>query len=470
MNTGNQIIDLIKNRWKNGLGVERDLEALIADRDISKAMNLFQNRDDEALKAFREYRPEYHRIMSRPDKKRKGRDDYIVQKLPRARQRNINLIAQFFLLNNPIKWTCENTDEASIEAFNAFTEFLKEIRFDVYMRHSKLTAGAETECAKLYHIYRDEETGESRVKIVMLAHSDNYTIRPLFDRYGNLLAFGYGYRLKKGDEVVEHFDIQTPKKIYRCRKEKIGWSVRDVPNVTGKINVIYYRQEKEWEGAQWRIERDEMLDSRNADVNEYYGDPIAKASADVLESMTDPESVGKMIRLQGKESLFEYVPLPGDSPTKEAEKSVLTDSILMDTLTPNFHWKDMAGLGTLSGEALRRALVLGYIKRNLNIDTYKELVDREKNLILAIMTKVTHIELRNSLKNLKIDFEFSEPFDEDARSRWASVGHAYTDGIISLETAVRMLGLAGQEEEIGRINAEKAREREDTAFPTVSEN
>jgi hypothetical protein len=448
----------------NGMGVERDLERLIADKDISRAMELFGNRDEEVTKALCEYRPEHHRVMSRPDKARKGRENYIVQKLPRAWQRNINVIAQFFLLNNPIRWTCENTDEGSVEAFEAFTEFLKEIRFDVYMRHAKLTAGAETECAKLYHIYRDEETGAARVKIVMLSLSGNYTLRPLFDQYRDLLAFGYGYRLKEGQEVVEHFDIQTPSKIYRCRKEKIGWSVRELPNVTGKINVIYYRQEKEWEGAQWRIERDEMLDSRNADVNEYYGDPIAKVSADVLQSMTDPESVGKMVQLQGKESLFEYVQLPGDSPTKEAEKQALTDSILMDTLTPSFHWKDMAGLGTVSGEALRRALVTGYIKRNLNIDTYRELVDREKNLILTIMMKVTHIELREKIKNLKISFEFAEPFDEDVQSKWASVGRAFTDGIISLDTAIRMVSLANPEEEIARIEAEKAREREDPVF------
>jgi hypothetical protein len=142
----------------------------------------------------------------------------------------------------------------------------------------------------------------------------------------------------------------------------------------------------------------------------------------------------------------------------------------MDTLTPNFHWKDMSGLGTLSGEALRRALVLGYIKRNLNIDIYQEMVDREKNLILAIMMKVTHIELRDSLKNLKINFEFSEPFDEDTQNKWASVGRAYTDGIVSLDTAVRILALANPEEEIEKIKAERAERDESTLFPTASEN
>ena len=458
---------MIKNLWFNSTGTERDLERLIADRDISTAMELFQNRDEDVREAIREYTPEYHAVMFRKNKQRKSREDYIVQKLPRAWQRHINRVAQFFLLNSPVKWTYGNTDGASAKAFDAFIEFLGEIRFDVYMRQAKLTAGAETECAKLYHIWRDEETGLPRVKIVMLSLSGNYTLRPLFDRYHSLVAFGYGYRLKEGTEVVEHFDIHTPKKIYRCRKEKIGWSVGESPNVTGKINVIYYRQEKEWEGAQRRIERDEMLDSRNADTNEYYGDPIAKASADVIENMVEAESVGKMIKLQGEKSMFEYVQLPGDSPTKEAEKQVLTDSILMDTLTPNFHWREMSGLGTLSGEALRRALVTGYIKRSLNIDIYREMVDREKNLILAIMMKVTHIEMRDALKNLKIDFEFAEPFSEDVENRWAAAGRAYADGIVSLDTAVRLLSLANPEEEIEKIKAEKAESARMDVFGTA---
>ncbi|MDR1454755.1 MAG: hypothetical protein LBJ01_03800, partial [Tannerella sp.] len=174
MNTINQMAGLIKNLWLNTAGAERDLERLIADRDISRAMDLFRNRDTEVMKSIREYRPEHHAVMSRQDKKRKGRKDYVVQKLPRAWQKNINVIAQFFLLNNPIKWTCGNRDETSVKAFDAFREFLEEIRFEVYMRHAKLTAGSETECAKLYHIYRDGKTDELRVKIVMLAHSENY--------------------------------------------------------------------------------------------------------------------------------------------------------------------------------------------------------------------------------------------------------------------------------------------------------
>jgi hypothetical protein len=373
-------------------------------------------------------------------------------------------MAMYFLLQNPIRWTCENQDEASVAAFDAFLEFLNRTRFDVHMRTAKLLAGSETECAKLYHIYRDED-GQPGVKTVLLAMSEQYQLRPLFDQYKNLIAFGYGYLLNEDGNVTEHFDIQTPQTVYRCKKQKMGWDVQATPNVTGKINVIYYRQPREWEGVQRRIERDEMLDSLAADVNDYFADPVLVVTGDIVSDLPDPKAVGKMVRIQGNEGHLEYLTIPTDSPLKESEKKTLRESIFADSLTPDMDWSQLSGTGTFSGEAMRRALTLGYIKRGINIDLYDELVDREKNLILEIMMRVTHIELRDALSKLKIRHEFAEPFGEDENTRWAAIGRAHTDGIISLETAVRLMAVANPAEEIERIREDKARGNEDFLFP-----
>ena len=69
------------------------------------------------------------------------------------------------------------------------------------MRKAKRIAGAETECAKLYHIYRDENF-QPQVKVVVICKSKGYTLRPLFDLYENLIAFGYGYYLKEGTSTI----------------------------------------------------------------------------------------------------------------------------------------------------------------------------------------------------------------------------------------------------------------------------
>lgn len=450
--------EFAKNLTLNGLGVERDLMQLIQDKDISRVKTMFQDRDVEVELAIKEYRPEYHEIMKRPNKFRKGKEPYVVQKLPRAWQKYINEVALFFLLAKPIRWKCTNLDDTNSDAFNAFKEFLNSTRFDSTMRQAKRLAGSETESAKLYHIFRNEETNQPELKVVVLAKSESYTLRPLFDQYKNLKAFGYGYFLKEGANTVEHFDIQTPKVIYRCKRQTLGWEVLPVANPTGKINVIYYSQRKEWEGAEYRISRDEMVDSKSADVNEYFADPVVRASADVIKSMIDPETVGKLIQMTGKDSVFEYVEPPTATEMKDSEKKVLKESILQDTFTPDFSADAMKGTGDMSGEALERAMILGYMKRDNSKEIYDDMVNREKNLILSIMMNITHIELREKLAGLNIQHEFAEPFDDDMTTRWSTIGRAYTDKIISLETAVMLLSVAKPEEEIDKIKAEAKEE------------
>ena len=127
----------------------------------------------------------------------------------------------------------------------------------------------------------------------------------------------------------------------------------------------------------------------------------------------------------------------------------------MDTFTPDFSYENMKGVGTLSGEAIRRALILGYMKRANRMEIYDELVDREKNLILAIMANVTHISMRAAILLLKLMHEFAEPFDEDTEKRWSAIGKAYTDGIISLDRAVELMGVANPVEEIEKMRSER---------------
>jgi len=464
MNWIEGIFSVIKNTTLNGLGVERDLNQLLADKDISAAMNLFQNRDKEVTKALLEYDPKEHKVMHRKDKLRKGKEPYKVQKLPRSWQRYINEIALFFLLAKPIKWEMENVDENN-DAFTAFKEFLKDTRFNVTMRQAKRLAGAETESAKLYHLYKDENN-LPKVKVVVLSKSEGYTLRPLFDQYKNMIAFGYGYYLKEGTTTVEHFDIETSSIIYRCKKLKLGWDVTPIVNPTGKINVIYYQQPKEWEGSEHRIDRDEEVDSRAGDTNNYFADPMAKATADVLKGLADPDSIGKVIQLTGKDSSFEYVAPPTASDMKDSEKKVLKESILMDTFTPDFSYENMSGMGTLSGEALRRALIVGYIKRDNRLEVYDINVDREKNLILSIMMNVTHIPLKDKLSKLDIKHEFTEPFGEDLDKKIQVVADAYVSGVLSLEQAVSMLGFTSDPKaEIARIIEDQKRKSQESAFP-----
>ena len=434
----------------NAAGAERDLLQYIQDGDIASAISLMQDKDAEVDLALDEYNPQNHDVMKRPNKYRKGGDAYISEKLPRTRQRYINEVELFFLLGNPILWKKEDGDD---EAFQLFTDFLKAQRFNANMRKAKRLAGAETQSAKLYHVYRDDRTNEMQVRTVVLARQTGYRLRPLFDQYGNLRAFAYGYTLTERGRNVQHWDIQTPDFLFYCKKAAIGWDVQTFENPTGKINCIYYAQPKAWDGAEPRIKREEMLDSKVADTNNYFADPIASATADVIQSMADPNQIGKLIQLTGTQSRFEYINPPQNSATRDAEKQDLNDSILFDTMTPDFSFEKIKGMGTLSGDAIKNAMILGYIKRDNRKEVYEELVDREKNIVIAIL-KYLHPNMAERLDNLVVSFDFAEPFAEDKQKNWNSIAQLYQAGVISLETAVEMLALTdAPEEEIERIKA-----------------
>ena len=143
------LFNSIRNKYLNSTGAERDLLTLIKDRDISQAQNLMQNRDEEVMKAIREYNPEMHPVMKKSDKIRKGQEPYRTEKLPRSRQEYINEVELFFLLGKPILWK-KKDNSGSDAAYKAYTEFLDTTRFNTTMRQAKRRAGADTESAKLY--------------------------------------------------------------------------------------------------------------------------------------------------------------------------------------------------------------------------------------------------------------------------------------------------------------------------------
>lgn len=442
----------MRNKTLNSMGYQRTLEQLLDDGDIGKVQDLMQNRDAIVDAVRKEYNPDTHNIIF--EAMRRDKSKYRAERLTRSRQRYINEIEVFFMLGKPIQWS-KPANEDGDEAFNEYVQMLKDTRFDSTIRKVKRIAGSETECAVLFRNYK--QNNEAKLQLVVLARSEGYTLRPLFDQYGNMLAFGYGYNLKDGDNTIEHFDVQTPDNIYEAVKGKVGWNVTKKPNLTGKINVVYFSQPKAWDGVQVLTGREESIMSKIADTNNYFADPMASATVDVIDSLAEPNKPGKLIQLTDANSRFEYINPPTASEAQQAELSSLERAILFDSFTPDLSFDALKGMGTLSGAAIRRAMILGFIKRDNLLEIYDTAVDRMKNLYLASMAKVTHIRMAKQLQSLNITYKFAEPFAEDEASKWAEIGKAYNDGIISLEKAVELLAISDNpQEEIERIKKAKA--------------
>lgn len=443
-----QVLTYFKNITLNTLGAERDIYRMMDDNDVSSVINMMQEHELEVDNAISEYNPQLHRVMHREDKYIKGERPYETEKLPRTRQRYINEVELFFLLGNPIVWSKKEGDD---EAFALFKDYLNKIYFNSKLRKCKRLAGAETESALVFNFSQDN--GKLRVDSFVAARSCGYKLRTLFDQYGNMSAAAVGYTVGTVGHYKRCWDIYTSEYNYHCESANVGWSVSKAINPTGKINLVYFHQPKAWEGVERRIDREEMLDSRIGDTNNYFADPIAAATADVINSMPKRNKVGKLIQLTGANSKFEYINPPQNSEIRRSEKEELKESILFDTFTPDMSSEVMKSMSTLTSVGIKRALVLGYIKRSLRMELYEELVGRLRNIIIAVL-KELHPDMYSKLDALDIAFDFAEPFTDDRKDMWNSVGTLYGQGVISLEKAVSMLGLTEEpEEEVNRIRS-----------------
>lgn len=464
------LLDNIKLFFKNLVlgsdGAKKTIYEYMDGHNVSYVLSLMEDRETDIDKALKEYNPQLHEVMNRRNKYREDHTEpYIVEKLPRTRERYINEVELFFLLGEDIKW---QKKEGEDEAYQLFTDYLKDTFFNAKIRQCKRLAGAETVSALVTHLYRKAD-GTMGSDVFVAARSTGYKIKYLFDQYKNLIAFAVGYTLKENGTNVPYWDIQTAEAIWNCRKSMFGWDVEEIPNPSGKINALLFLQPKAWDGAEQRIKRDEMLDSKIGDTNNYFADPIAAATADVIASLPDNDKPGRLIQMPSEKSQFRYIEPPQDSSTRRDEKDNLDTTILFDTFTPDFSFEKMKGLGTLSGVAIRNAMILGYIKRANRLEIYEEMITRYLHLTLKILTLI-HPDKRTMIEGLKIDFEFSDPFPEDKTAHWSGIVNLYAGGVVSLETAVTMLALTdAPAEEIDRIKL-AAFEKQETSEIIVAGN
>ena len=140
-----QIFTLFKNVVLNSVGSKRTFLDLLEARDIPRAVAMMDSHEDEVDMALREYNPQTHEVMRRPDKPRKNEPPYRTEKLPRTRQRYINEVELFFLLGGDIQWAKKGGTD---EAYEAFIGFLEEVHFNARARAAKRKA-AEAELGRI---------------------------------------------------------------------------------------------------------------------------------------------------------------------------------------------------------------------------------------------------------------------------------------------------------------------------------
>lgn len=438
------VLDYFSNQLNRLVGRKQEFDELLAAGDISAVKSSMRTRGDMIVDAMKEYNTATHEVNNREPKiitDRKGQFKRREQrwKLPIPYPVYINEVALVFLYGRPVKWS--QLSDKTDRAFEKFQEVIKRTRFDSKIRQCKRLAGAETESAMLFRVFKDEN-GQPDVQIRVLAKSKDDEIYVKFDQYENLIAVAWGYYVaeEKG-KAVYHFDIFTPDIIYHCKKESIGWSIDREINLIGKIPIILFQQDKEWKGVENLIHREEMIASRTADTNDYFADPIAIFSADVIKNMPEKKEEAKTLITNngdGVDKAMKYVTWDSAPQSKKDELDWLQSQILSKSFTPNITLDTLKSISQLSAKALRTVMMLADIKASKHKESHDELLDRTASLITAIIGNVLDVSLSGECAEMKILHEFQEPFGEDIADDLNDIIRAVDSGILSTETAIEL--------------------------------
>ncbi|MCM1079711.1 MAG: phage portal protein [Bacteroidales bacterium] len=459
------MFDSLINFFNAAAGRNQDFDELVKAGDIDGVMSKMDSRQVQTMEAARMYDPREHSIVMDPNRQGKVIENADGQRVGFVRQwrlpipypRYINEIALVFLYGRPVKWGCGT--EGTERAFAAFNEFLARTHFDSKVRQMKRFAGAYTQSAMLFRVFRADD-GSPGCQIRVLSHEKGDRIYSRWDQYENLLSVGWGYTVTEGDIAVEHFDLFLPDIIWHCKKGAGGWDIVPEKNKIGKIPVILCRQEAEWAGVEPQIEREEYINSHTADTNDYFADPQLIIHADIINSMPDKEDdnktwIAKGDNVDASKAAY-YLTWDSAPESKQKEIEQLQNHILSKTFTPNIDFENMKSLSNVSGKALKQMMILASVKAQKHREQHDELMERAGSLIKSIIGNVLDVSLSEECGRMRLTHEFQEPFGEDIADMVDCLVKAVDGGIQSRESAVEQSPLTKDPHtELERISKEQ---------------
>jgi SPP1 family phage portal protein len=473
------------------------LDKYLEKGNVNQAISLMTNHSERAVANLQQYDVETHKINSRPKKMIYDKDgnflrDKDLNRITIPYQKYINEIALVFIYGRPPKWTNatpnpfakerkelaeqidtlesdskeRNTMQARIDEidsisekndmkFDNFTRLIHDSRFNAHIREAKRYAGCEGTSAMLFHTYQQD--GKPQMLIKVLAKSKKDNIYTLFDQYERLVCFAWGYdTLDSGRKTIHHYEIYKSDVIYHCQQVNGGrWQVEKDNNPIGKIPVIFFEQEVEWNGVQSIIERIELAMSKNADTNDNFSDPALVATSDIVNTLPKQEEESRLYVLRNGGDI-KYLERSNTNQARNDEISTLEEQALTKSFTPNITLDELKGLSNASGATLRQIMMLANIKADKRKETHDGYLSRTSNLLCAILQNVLDVAGGN-YTDLVIAHEFQEPFGADLTTILSDVLRQFGAGAMSLQTALEQSYLiANPDKEIEQMNKEKA--------------
>lgn len=442
------------------------VKSITGEEETELASNIIgalKKRDGEhpdMVKIEKQWRPKMHEIYNkaiRPDKtvvrEVNGEEMSTIEPVARialAIQKLIVKRAASFLFGNEVvvlsgKMQLSKQEELALESLKKILSSNKE------KSHNKELARELFKCTEVAEVWQaiESETIDRygfkspiKLKSHILSPGRGDKLYPLFDDYGDMIAFSREWRRKENGKDVTYFETYTSDEWAVWKQDGSSWNEeKRVENTIGKIPVIYARQdESEWSDVQNIIERLEKLLSNYADTIDYHASPTIFIQGKVTGFAKKGEA-GKIIEGDNgaKAEYLSWDQAP-DAVKLEIENDLRM--IFSLTQTPDISFESVKGLSKISGIALK----LLFLDAHLKVEDKKEIFDpfltRRYNILKAYIG-VMNLGLKTAADGLDLSPDIV-PYmigDDQALIEMLSTATGQKQ-IVSQETAVSILGFA----------------------------
>lgn len=264
---------------------------------------------------------------------------------------------------------------------------------------------------------------ELKVKILSVPQNENVLSEfyPHFDDNDDMDGFIHKYQVRSVGMIRNGCTLWTADKIITATDELGGWAKREVPNLWGKLPVVYgdifYPEIDEVAPI---LDAREMRLSRLVDTNNYNADPILKTFD--VQDLPNKDTVGKEISFSSKidpetNKLYhgdaEYLTWSGSQPSVDKELEETKNELFSGSSTPDLSFDNLKGIGNVSGVARKFMMMDAIIKASDNMEVFGPVVQRCVSVVTAGICNITNIKYRPQLINNQIDVEFGSILPED---------------------------------------------------------
>lgn len=400
-----------------------DFLELIAANKIDDAYKLMKAKAD-----VQNYKKEYDndrevrdgQVGKRPDKVTKT-DVIKVAKIVVPFQRKIVKSSASFLFGSPISISGSAEDEESIQLIR---DQWRSMRMDSMLLKLCEAVKSETEAALVF--FPVEKEGQDPKLKVRLLSNKNGKIYPVFDAFGDMVAFGWEYSVKDGDKEKFWLYLWTADKRYVYEKGGNSWVLNTentIDNEFEKIPAVYVSQEHpEWWEVQDLIDRFENTFSKFADTNDYFAHPTYKFKGGANAKIR-PDDSGRAVRMDIVETDRGSI-IEADMDVLSWDRAPEALKLEFDTLqeliygltdTPNLSFDNVKGIGNVSGIALKLLFFGSILKSLWDQGDYEIAIIRMVKVIMAGMQNVLNTDGSNAFDELDFDVNFTSVLPENLK-------------------------------------------------------